>query len=99
MTSRRWASRSADAVDENLSDAGDAEDRSAAMLRDAAIAARRDVVTVFGVHCGVELYDVVDVTDAAAGLASAPRRVLGYAWRFSTGTRPRYEMTLTLGAV
>ena len=86
-------------VDGNIDDAADAEDRSEALLREAAIAARGDAITVFGVHCGIELYDVVDVTDAGAGLTAAPRRVLGYTWRYSTGARPRYEMTLTLGEV
>jgi hypothetical protein len=87
------------AVDANLADAGDAADRAEALLRKAAIAARADAITVFGVHCGIELWDVVDVTDAAAGLSEAARRVLAYAWRYSTGLRPRYDMTLTLGAV
>jgi hypothetical protein len=88
-----------DAVDANLTDAADATDRAAALLRDAALTTRSDSITVFGVHCGIELYDVIDVTDAAAGLAATPRRVLGYTWRFSTGTKPRYDMTLTLSAV
>jgi hypothetical protein len=86
-------------VDENIGSSGDAEDRAAAVLREAAIASRADAITVFGVHCGIELYDVVDVTDPGADLTDLPRRVLGYTWRFSTGPRPRYEMTLTLGEV
>ena len=89
----------ATAVDANIDDAGDAEDRAETLLREAQIVSRGDVITIFGVHCGIELYDVVDVTDAGAGLTEAPRRVLGYAWRFSTGSKPRYDMTLTLGEV
>jgi hypothetical protein len=86
-----------DAVDDNIDSADDAEDRAEVLLRKAAIAARGDIITVFGVHCGVELWDIVDVTDPAAGLAQAPRRVLGYAWRYSTVPRPSYAMTVTLG--
>ncbi len=89
----------AQVVDRNLDDSGDAAVRAAAVLRDAALEARADQVTLFGVHCGVEVYDVVDVTDAQAGLSSAPRRVLGVSWRYETSRRPRYDMTLTLGAV
>ena len=86
-------------VDANIDDAGDAEARSAALLRESYIAARADAITVFGVHCGIQPYDVVDVTDPAGGLSAEPRRVLGYGWRYSTGARPRYEMTLSLGKV
>src|SRR5690606_24799844 len=89
----------ATAVDASIDDAGDAEDRAEAQLRKAALGGRSDQLTVFGVHCGVELWDVVAVTDPAAGLEEVPRRVLGYAWRYSTGSRPRYDMTLTLGEV
>jgi hypothetical protein len=68
------------------------------VLRKAAIGALEDQVTLFGVHCGVELWDVVELTDAQAGLSAAPRRVSGYAWRFDT-QRGRHGMELTLGAV
>ena len=86
-------------VDGNITSAAEAEDRAATLLREAAIASRADTITVFGVHCGIQPYDVVEITDADAGLAAASRRVLGYAWRFSTSARPRYEMMLTLGEV
>lgn len=87
------------AVDDNIADAEDAQYRAGALLREAAIASRGDVITVFGVHCGLELWDVVDVTEPAAELDSVPRRVRGYTWRYSTGPRARYDMTLTLGEV
>ncbi len=89
----------AQVVDRNLDDSGDAATRATAVLRDAALESHNDQVTLFGVHCGVEVYDVVDVTDAQAGLSSALRRVLGFSWRYETLRRPRYDMTLTLGAV
>ncbi len=50
------------------------------------------------VNCGQELYDVVEVTDAGAGLSTARRRVLGIAMRYSTGDRPLHEQRITLAA-
>lgn len=85
-------------IDLNLTDADEAADRAAAQLRQAELEALDDEARLFGVHCGVELYDVVDLTDVQAGLDAATRRVLGYAWRFDP-RRGRYDMTLTLGAV
>jgi hypothetical protein len=85
-------------IDINLTDSEDAVDRAVAVLRKAQLEARRDSLTLFGVHCGVELYDVVAVTDAQAGLDAKPSRVLGYEWRYEP-SRARYDMTLTLGSV
>jgi hypothetical protein len=85
-------------VDVNLTDGGDATDRAAAVLRKAAIEARDDQVEVFGVHCGVEVYDVVVVTDPQADFDAEPRRVLGYSWRYEPD-HGRYEMSLRLGNV
>jgi hypothetical protein len=90
--------RIAQVIDFNLADAGDAIVRAVAILRKAHVEARADELRLFGVHCGVELYDVVAVTDAQAGLDAAPRRVLGYAWRYEP-SRGHYDMTLTLGNV
>ena len=49
-------------------------------------------------NCGLELYDLVDVTDPAAGLSAAKRRVVGIRLRYSRGSgrRPAYYHTLTL---
>jgi len=49
-------------------------------------------------NCGQELYDVVDITDARAGLNQAKRRVLGLAWHYASA-QGRYEQSLRLGAV
>ena len=43
--------------------------------------------------------DIVEVSDAAAGLVAAPFRVAGVRLRFARGARPRYEQTLLLGEV
>ena len=60
--------------DANVTTQTQAEDRADAVLRHAALAAATGEITV-AVNCGQELYDVMDVTDAAAGLVSgeAPR--------------------------
>lgn len=70
--------------------------RANAVLRGDEVASMVDELEVFGVHCGIELWDVVSVTDPGAGLVEAPRRVSGYAWRYQGG---RYSMTLSLGRV
>ena len=52
-------------------------------------------------NCGLELYDLVEVTDPAAGLAASRRRVVGIRLRYSRGPgrRPAYYHTLTLAGV
>ena len=88
--------------DLNLTSTDLAGDRASTELRAAAIRDRRDDVTVFGISCGQELYDVVALTDPQAGLVDASRRVLGLTWRFATGdraSRPRYDMALRLGSL
>ncbi len=90
--------RLAQALDANLTTAQQAGDRADAMLRREALAAAGGDITVL-VNCGQELYDVVEVTDAGAGLSAARRRVLGLSLRYSTGDRPAYEHRLALGGV
>ena len=53
------------------------------------------------VNCGVELYDVVGITDPAAGLVRALRRVTGVElkYRRGPGGAPLYRQTLTLSRV
>jgi hypothetical protein len=84
-------------TDLDLTTSALAEDRADAVLRIAEVESRADVVQVFGVHCGLEMWDVVAITDPQAGLEDVNRRVLGFTWRYATGTKPRYDMTLTLG--
>ena len=52
-------------------------------------------------NCGLELYDLVEVTDPAAGLAASRRRVVGIRLRYSRGPgrRPAYYHTVTLAGV
>ena len=51
------------------------------------------------VNCGQELHDVVEITDARAGLASARRRVVGMALDYRRDGPPRYVLRLSLGGV
>jgi hypothetical protein len=87
-------------VDFNLTTTGQAADRAGYELRRAALEAEDLVVTV-PLNCGAELWDVVTVTDAVVGLASAKRRVLGLSFKHAAGegrARARYELELVLGA-
>jgi hypothetical protein len=83
-------------LDANLTTQAQTESRADALLRHAAIAAAAGEIAVRP-NCGQELHDVIDVTDAAAALGAATRRVLGVHLRY----RPDagiYEQTLVLGA-
>ena len=86
------------AHDRNLTTMALAEGRADAILRAAALGGMSGEITV-PVNCGQELYDVVEVTDAGAGLSGARRRVLALTMRYSTGKRPVYEQGVALGAV
>jgi hypothetical protein len=84
--------------DLNLTTVLQAQDRGDALLREAALAAEDGSITV-PVNCGQELYDVIDVTDAAAGLAADKHRVLAIELRYSTGASPTYVQRLSLGGL
>lgn len=83
--------------DRRLTVGADAAERAEAQLRDAAVRGRRDVVRLFGVGCGLEMFDLVELNDDAAGLVAAPRRVLGLSWRFKRRAG-LYDMSLELGS-
>lgn len=82
--------------DLNIDSAADAADRGTAYFRDAAIAALGGSITV-PVNPGQQLYDVVTVTDALAGLSAAKRRVLGLRLTYDA-PKNVYAHTLALGA-
>ncbi|HSP55046.1 MAG TPA: hypothetical protein VLS25_05605 [Dehalococcoidia bacterium] len=84
-------------VDTNLTTVAQAESRGDALLRDAAIGAAGGEITA-PVNCGLELYDVIEVTDLLAGLTAARRRVLGLGLRYSAA-RGLYEQRVRLGGV
>ncbi len=85
-------------MDKNLATAAQAAARADAVLRQAAMGGQGGEITV-PVNCGQELYDVIEITDPAAGLTGARRRVMGISLRYAAGRRPVYEQRLTLGAV
>ena len=85
--------------DLNLTTADQLQERVDALMRQAAIASLDGEIGV-PVNCGQELYDVVTVTEPAAGLSEARRRVLGISLYYSrAGAAPLYQMRLRLGAV
>ena len=83
--------------DLNLDSLSKVQQRAEAELRQAQIAATGGEITV-PLNCGQELYDVVDITDARAGLNQAKRRVLGLTWHYLPA-RGLYEQRLLLGEV
>ena len=62
--------------DRNLGTVAEAQQRGQAYLRQAEIEAAGGSILV-PVNCGQQLYDVIDVTDARAGLDAEKKRVLG----------------------
>ena len=83
--------------DLNLDTLSQSQQRAEAELRQAQIDATGGEITV-PLNCGQELYDVVDITDARAGLNQTKRRVMGLTWKY-VPERGRYEQCLRLGAV
>jgi hypothetical protein len=85
--------------DLNLDTVTLAQDRASAELRHLAMASQGGSLVV-PPNCGQELYDVVAITDAPAGLSAAKRRVVGLSLCYVRGgPAPAYEQRLTLGAV
>lgn len=83
--------------DLNLSTLSQAQARAETGLRQAQMATTGGDIIV-PLNCGQELYDVIEITDARAGLSQAKRRVLGLAWKY-VPAQGRYEQRLSLGAV
>ena len=83
--------------DGNVDTVAKAQERGEAYLRRAEIEADSGTILV-PVNCGQQLYDVIDITDARAGLSSAKRRVLGLTLVYSPH-RGEYRQRLWLGAV
>jgi hypothetical protein len=85
--------------DLNLSSTSLATARATASLRQEELSLARGEL-VAPVHCGLELYDVVSVTDARAGVAGAHFRVAGLDLRYVRRARsPVYEQRVLLGSV
>ncbi len=89
--------RLAQVHDINLDTAAEAHARGEAMLRHAAIEST-DGYIVVPLNCGQELYDVVEITDALAGLSAAKRRVLSLHHLYDTH-KGVYNLKVSLGGV
>lgn len=81
-------------LDTNLTTVAQAESRADAVLRRAAVEATNGEILV-PVNCGLELCDVIEITDAAAALSAAKRRVAGLALRYNAA-QGVYEQRITL---
>ena len=83
--------------DRNLGTVAEAQQRGEAYLREAEIESANGTIQV-PVNCGQQLYDVIDINDARAGLDSEKKRVLGLLLVYHP-QRGKYSQRLRLGAV
>jgi hypothetical protein len=83
--------------DKNLNTIDEAKDRGAAVLRKMEVGAEGGAITV-PVNCGQQLYDVIDITDASAGLDEARKRVLGLTLVYRP-QKGEYFQTIKIGGV
>jgi hypothetical protein len=83
--------------DRNINTVSEAQQRGQAILRQAEIKAENGSILV-PVNCGQQLYDVVTVTDARAGLDAVKKRVVGIILGYYP-RRGEYRQRLQLGAV
>jgi len=83
--------------DRNIDTVAKAQARGEAYLREVGIESASGRVRI-PVNCGLQLYDVIDITDSRAGLSAEKRRVLGITLVYEP-RRGEYEHRLLLGAV
>ena len=83
--------------DRNISTVSQSQARGGAILRKASIGAINGIVRV-PVNCGQQMYDVIDITDAGAGLTAAKRRVAGMEISYRPG-RGEYIQEILLGGL
>jgi hypothetical protein len=83
-------------ADPYLTTAAQASDRAAAEQRTATLEATADHI-VAPVHCGLEVLDVIDITDARRGLTAAKRRVRALTLVYERGKGAAYNHLITLG--
>ena len=86
--------------DINQETSDSAKKRSDSLLARERLATRGGLLEA-PVNCGLELYDVIGITDPAAGLNDARRRVTGIDLKYRRGqdAPPLYRHTLTLSGV
>jgi hypothetical protein len=83
--------------DINLNTEAEAHARGQALLRHAAIESLDGYILV-PMNCGQELYDVIEITDALAGLTAAKRRVLSLSHIYNP-VKGQYVLKIGLGDV
>ena len=83
--------------DKNIGGVSQAEERGQALLRKAEIESAGGLIRI-PTNCGQQMYDVIDITDARAGLEAQKRRVVGLSLVYKPGGG-RYEHSLLLGKV
>ena len=81
----------------NTEDGTGARARGAAYLREAEIESYSGYIRV-PVNCGQQLYDVITITDALAGMAASTRRVLGIKLAYERASAG-YIQKIMLGGV
>ena len=87
------------AVDDNLTTQPRVDARAQTLLRQSALASDLGEV-VAPVNAGQEVGDVIELTDATAGLDATHARVTALRLRYIRGgARPRYDLTLSLSEV
>ena len=84
-------------ADRNLDAVAEAGQRGEAYLREAEIKSGGGYILI-PVNCGQQLYDVIDITDARAGLTAEKKRVLGLVLVYNP-QRGEYRQRLWLGSV
>ncbi len=89
--------RLAQVHDINLDTSAEAHARGEAILRHSTIEGLNGYILV-PLNCGQELYDVIDITDALAGLSAAKRRVLSLHHLYDT-QKGVYTLKIGLGNV
>jgi hypothetical protein len=89
--------RLAQVHDINLDTETEAHARGESVLRQAAIESMDGHIMV-PLNCGQELYDVIEITDARAGLSAAKRRVLSLQHLYDT-QKGAYTLKIGLGGV
>ena len=84
-------------LDKKLAGATPTNDRASDELRRHALLAKADLVDI-PTHCGLEINDVVDLTESRAGLSAAKRRVRGITTHYDKA-KATYHQLVALGEV
>lgn len=90
-------SRAKRVLDRNIGSLEVAEERGGIYLKEAEAESENGVINI-PVNCGQQLHDVIEITDARAGLAAEKKRISGIKLIYDT-VRGEYRQILILKAV